>query len=157
MQYEMGIRTGTAGGVLYERSGQERLEIDRSVLPDGRRRESYRFDDGANTQDAIWIEGESADERLLALGAAAAGLASSPEARLLSSLLSDSRFASWLVESSRSEVDAAQAQFAPQEVEQACDIIDDCRREICETNPGHPLCIGCTAGSVICAIIRILF
>ena len=157
MQYEMGVRTGADGDVLYERSGQERLEIYRSVLPDGRRQERYRFDDGATRHDATWIEGESPDERFSALGTAAAGLASSAEARLLSSLLSDSRFTSWLVESSRANVDAAQAQFVPLEVEQACDMIDECRRAICETNPGHPLCIGCTAGSLVCALIYILF
>lgn len=154
--YELGARNGSNGGVLFERAGNQRLEVFASVLSDGRRQERYQFDDGTKTLIATWVEGADPDPRFHALGVAAAGLAGSAEARLLSSLLSDSRFASWLAESTKSSGDA-HAQYMPLEFELACDIIEECRREICEDHPGHPLCVGCTVGSAICSILRILW
>jgi len=156
IRYEMGARGSAADGVLFERSGKERLEIFCSHLPDGLRRERYRFEDGTSSFDAVWVEGADRDARFDALGRAAAGLAESDDARLLASLLSDERFTEWLSASSPS-IGTAHAQYIPLEFELACDVIDACRREICEDHPGHPLCIGCTAGSLICSLLRILW
>ncbi len=153
----MGARgNSSGGGILFERSGRERLDVYCSVLPDGRRQERYHFDDGTQTYEATWVEGEPRDDRFETLGSAAAGLASSSEARLLGSLLSDSRFVAWLA-SSKGPGGAVQPQYLPLEVELICDILDDCRREICEDNPGSPICAGCTAGSILCDFLRILF
>ena len=156
IRYELGARGTSAGGVLSERSESERLEIFCSELPDGRRRERYRFENGTSSYDATWVEGAERDMRFDALGRAAAGLAESDDARLLASLLSDARFVDWLSASSPS-AGGAIAQYIPLEFELACDLIDGCRREICEDQPGHPLCVACTAGSMICSILRILW
>lgn len=156
IRYELGARSTSDGGVLFERSGSERLDVFCSELPDGRRRERYRFESGASSYDATWVEGAERDTRFDVLGRAAAGLAESDDARLLTSLLSDARFAEWL-SASASTVRTVQTQYIPLEFELACDLIDACRREICEDHPGHPLCIGCTAGSMICSILRILW
>ncbi|MEZ4654689.1 MAG: hypothetical protein R3E12_14180 [Candidatus Eisenbacteria bacterium] len=122
-------------------------------LPDGRHSDRYHFSGKGRTLDASWIEGGSPDPALESLGDAAAGLAASYEARLLSSLLGDRRFVEWL---DGRAAGVPQAQAIPEEVERACDAIEQCRRAICEDNPSHPLCIGCTAGSFICWLLRIL-